>query len=392
MKTLVLVLCCALWNSDSFPGSFEIKGKVESLRKDSMLTVIFDAEPDKPFYDMIENGEAIGSIEIISVQKEQFRGGEYFRAMARYTLEDPSFERLVRSGLEVGLSSVPLKPAERPIEKLSGISTPYKKEIVSVKDSREMMLVPGGKFLFGTDDGDPDEYPEQMLELPPFYIDRYEVSNAEYRMYITEMKVPAPRNWPGGLLPAGKEVFPVIVSWSEAAAYARWALKRLPTEEEWEKAARGEGLVLSASHDEPNYIKKPNRYPWGNKFKPENSNTVEYWKHLERNKDEKRDVTRGLLPVRMFDGEGNSPYGIVNMTGNAPEWTSSWYRAYRGSHHKDRLYGTQARVIRGGGWYSTREEARATRRQVGGMPAMNEDSIGGIRCVKMPDVTDQATP
>jgi len=96
----------------------------------------------------------------------------------------------------------------------------------------------------------------------------------------------------------------------------------------------------------------------------------------------KKIYTRGPVPVNIFDGPGNSPYGLVNMSGNAPEWTSSWYRAYPGNNNPDKRYGKQVKVIRGGAWYSERYRVRVSSRDIGGVPNIYNDYIAGFRCAK----------
>lgn len=386
---LFIILAAALITAAEIGwASLEIKGRIESKRKDSLVTILFENEPGEARYILIENGEPIGSVDIIKSGRETCGLAQCFRALGRYRLNEGYDDSLVRSGMTVG-TEVPVKiiPTPQP-EKLAGNPVVFRKEIISAGDSREMVLVPAGRFVFGAQDGDADESPEQVLDIPAFYIDRFEVSNEEYLAYSTAEKTSPPRAWGGKVIPPGEERLPVIVTYTEAEAYAHWAGKRLPTEEEWEKAARGQGLDPFKAGDRFEYRKKPIRFPWGNRFKPGVANCAESLSGGSAGDGEKAGQARGLVPVTDLDGEGNSPYGIVNMAGNAPEWTSSWYRAYMGSRNTNRLFGTQVKVLRGGAWYSKAEEIRVTRRQVGGIPNLREDAIGGIRCVKIPDVVD----
>lgn len=186
-----------------------------------------------------------------------------------------------------------------------------------------MVLVPAGAFQMGTPRAEgliaEDAQPQHAVTLPAFYIDKTEVTNAAYLKYCEATGYPAPPNWNNGKTPEGEENFPVThVNWHEAAAYAAWAGKRLPTEAEWEKAARGED-----GRD----------YPWGPTWNPSNSVT-----------DQNKPSAVGSRPA------GASPYGALDMAGNVFEWTNDWYNAYPGSNFKSLSYGTHYKVVRGGGF------------------------------------------
>jgi len=163
-----------------------------------------------------------------------------------------------------------------------------------------MVLIPAGEFMMGSADDDiqaeGDELPQRVIALPDFYIDQFEVTNVEYKRFLDATGYPAPPQWQEGRYREDDDFDPVVnVTWWDATAYARWAGKRLPTEEEWEKAARG-----------PN----GRRFPWGD----------EYDSHLANS-------GRSLVPANAYI-EGASPYGVVNMAGNAAEWTATPYEPY----------------------------------------------------------------
>lgn len=150
-----------------------------------------------------------------------------------------------------------------------------------------MAYVPGGRFRAG---------PEGAEEsLPAFLIDETEVSNREYAEFVADTGHPAPSQWPAGRCPAGAEELPVVgVSHGDAAAYATWAGKRLPTALEWERAARGtDGRT----------------WPWGDEYAPEKANA-------------RGRAIGGPAPVRSFEN-GRSPAGCLNLAGNVHEWTDT---------------------------------------------------------------------
>jgi hypothetical protein len=186
-----------------------------------------------------------------------------------------------------------------------------------------MVVVPAGSFVMGSDDpeADADERPATRIHVDTFWIDRVEVTNARYRA-CTAAGACSPPAGPA-VDDATKADHPVtIVSWAQAAAYCAWVGKRLSTEAEWEKAARGvDGR----------------RYPWGFHFEPERAN-VGY--------------TAGTAAVGSYAGDV-SPYGVLDMGGNVWEWTSSLYRPYPydpADGREDPL-AQGARVNRGGSWY-----------------------------------------
>ncbi len=210
--------------------------------------------------------------------------------------------------------------------------------LLSKVDGKEMVLVPAGGFWMGTDKVDTedthlkigtvkplflDQKPKQKFDVGAFYIDKYEVTNREYKKFLDEtLYHDRPSNWTGDNYPPELADRPVTnVSWGEAMAYALWAKKTLPTERQWEKAARGEDGRL---------------YPWGNEYKKGISNMG-----LEGRKDSAK---VGSYPKDI------SPYGAMDMGGNVMEWTRSWYLPYPGSDYRNKKMGQRLKVLRGNGF------------------------------------------
>jgi ribose/xylose/arabinose/galactoside ABC-type transport system permease subunit/formylglycine-generating enzyme required for sulfatase activity len=220
-----------------------------------------------------------------------------------------------------------------------------------------MIEIPAGPFTMGSDTGAEDETPAHEVDLPAFEIDKFEVTNADFAQFVKATgyqtdaeKEGRTKNWRG--VAEGKDNHPVIfVSWNDATAYCQWVGKRLPTESEWEKAARGtDGRV----------------YPWGDDWDPSKANV-------------KETGLRGTACVGSF-GAGASPYGVEDMTGNVWEWTADWYEAYPGSNYQSDYFGQRFRVLRGGAWFETADFARTTVRNANSETAANDDL--GFRCAR----------
>ena len=166
----------------------------------------------------------------------------------------------------------------------------------------KMVLVPKGPFLMGTNLERADDYdkPRHKVSLPAYKIDKYPVTYAEYAKFIVTTKHRAPIDWKDGTIPGKKYLYPVtMVSWFDARDFCSWAGKRLPSEAEWEKAARGTDARV---------------WPWGNKMDPEKLNT---YYHVEHS-----------TVVTKYKN-GVSPYGVFDMAGNVSEWTNSDFVPYK---------------------------------------------------------------
>lgn len=199
------------------------------------------------------------------------------------------------------------------------------------KAEMEMCLVPDGEFLYGED--------KKKVRLPAFYLALTPVTNAQYQAFVAAAGHTPPSHWTGGRIPKGKEDHPVVnVSWEDAQAFCRWAGCRLPSEQEWEKAARGtDGRV----------------YPWGNNWEAGRCNSKEAG-------------IGDTTPVTRYPS-GASPYGLLDMAGNVWEWCEDWYDA----EHK-------YKVLRGGSWDHGSLDARSANRNRD-IPG-NRNNSNGFRC------------
>jgi len=280
------------------------------------------------------------------------------------------------------------------------------------KDGVEMVLVPAGEFVMGSAPEDiasllrrhpkanaaivKDESPKHRVFLDAFYIDKYEVTNAHFQQFVqaTGYHTQAEREGGGkirtgaktwaqvpdatwrapqgkGSSIAGLETHPVVqVSWHDAKAYCAWTGKRLPTEAEWEKAARGPDGRL---------------YPWGNELDGRRANFCDRNCPFEWKDALVDDGYRSTAPVGSYEA-GKSPYGAYDMAGNVWEWTADWYAAqYYGRsparNPQGPTAGTQV-VLRGGSWLYTAPDFRTTER-AGVPPGRSNENIG-LRCVQAP--------
>src|SRR3990172_1011602 len=221
-----------------------------------------------------------------------------------------------------------------PIFVLLGVFAPLYPASAWAAPPTEMVLIPAGEFIMGGDESHGtvgievgvDVMPARKVYLKSFHIDRYEATNGQYKKFLDGTGNPAPILW--GPRYAGQQYPPIRdndpvsdVKWYEADAYCRWLGKRLPTEEEWEKAARGTD---------------GRKFPWGNEWKDGIANTLEYFE--KKQKPGIKAYLHTVAEVGRFK-EDVSPYGIYDMGGNVMEWTSSWYNPYPGSALKRDTFG-----------------------------------------------------
>jgi formylglycine-generating enzyme required for sulfatase activity len=219
-----------------------------------------------------------------------------------------------------------------------------------------MVEILASPFTMGTGSGEPNEAPAHEVDLPAFMMDKFEVTNADFAVFVetagyeTYAEKEGRTSWRAAYS-EGKESHPVVyVTFEDALAYCTWVDKRLPTEAEWEKAARGpEGFI----------------FPWGDEWDASQANV-------------KESGLRGTVAVGSYPPNG---YGVCDMAGNVWEWVDSPYEAYPGSDYQDPKYSPDLRGLRGGGWFDEEEQVRAVNRNAGDPTTTTHDDIG-FRCAR----------
>lgn len=174
-----------------------------------------------------------------------------------------------------------------------------------------MIRIPAGPYALGTDlqRADAQNRPAHMVEMDAYKISKYPVTNAQYARYVAETGAEPPSNWRNGKIPAGLELHPVtMMSWFHARNYAEWASGRLPSEAEWERAARGPDGY---------------RWPWGNSMDATRLNT--YYQ------------VGSTTEVTRYEA-GASPYGVMDMAGNVSEWVADDFLPYPGTPAPDHMF------------------------------------------------------
>ncbi len=296
------------------------------------------------------------------------------RDMSTYNLKDEP-ERIRAAGEDVQLH----RENEHPVKKVGTYTVAEAKALLSPKQWHEldtMITIPAGDFIMGTDrsEADAQDKPAHHVKLPAFAIDKYLVTNAQYARFVAATGHRPPLDWKNGKIPDGEVMYPVtMVSWYDARDYAAWAKKRLPTEAEWEKAARGP---------------KGRRWPWGDRMDATRLNTYYSVGHAT-------DVT--TYP------NGASPYGVMDMAGNVSQWMQDDYLPYPGSSAPKEIFqgkvaeaktaedramkvvdmvpvGKRYKVLRGGSWKSD-PFSTASYHRISQWPNLASDFFG-FRCAK----------
>lgn len=231
-------------------------------------------------------------------------------------------------------------------------------QATSSTDGAALVYIPGATFKMGNSEMTNEEYPEHDIAVEAFWMDLAEVTNSLYGLCVKDGPC---KSHIADILADGRAYYgevpfadyPVInVTWFAARSYCEWAGRRLPTEEEWELAARGtDGRT----------------YPWEGEVKGSSLADFVYSNQADR------------IPSKVGSyPDGASPYGVLDMAGNVAEWTDSWFDAYPDSPYSNPSYGTTRRVARGGSYASYATQIRTSYRT--GLDPNGTSQATGFRC------------
>jgi len=255
-----------------------------------------------------------GSLHVVKLGS--IRMGE-MRALATYNLKEES-TRIRAAGEDIAIH----EQNEERKNQAVGYTVAEAEALLTKEQWQELettVLIPAGKFRMGTDlkTTDAASRPEHVVNLNAYRIDKYLVTNAQYARFIAATGHRPPSDWKNGKIQQGVLLYPVtLVNWYDATAYAKWAGKRLPTEAEWEKAARGTD---------------GRRWPWGNAMDPSRLNTY---------------YNVGSASNVTAYANGVSPYGVFDMAGNVDEWVEDDFLPYKGTDAGSEVFqGKVARVL-----------------------------------------------
>jgi formylglycine-generating enzyme required for sulfatase activity len=333
--------------------------------------------------------------------------GEGEAEAARTSYDEAKRRNIDVSAYEGRFASLPEAPQTTPTAQTPSPrdTTSHPADEKPVKDEGALVPVAAGSFNMGTNSfeygpHDPDrknEYPEHDVQLDAFAIGKYEVTNHQYARFLEALKKGkthrccheseppnkdhTPSLWKSSKF--GGDAHPVVgVDWWDAYAFCKWAGGRLPTEAEWERAARGTDERL---------------FPWGNEFDPKKCVSAWFWikddprfdEVFARFADWAKSAPEVTLPVDSLP-EGRSPAGAYNMAGNVAEWVADWYGRdyYRTLFEKGDVAknpqgpdtGTE-RVVRGGRWGDRTPAYFLTTQRSGISPGTRVDWLG-FRCAK----------
>lgn len=383
-KDLVLMLLVFFAFANLLQAQKREAVKVESLLGEGRISILSKRSLKDGEYQVYTEHKRRGTLNVIESKRVPRFDGYAFTHIVEI---DEADGIIYKAGFAFFLEPLISDPLPTYSDKFNLAPVRYKPEVLSDTDGRPMVFVEGGITLIGSDVGDSDEKPVHKVIVDSFYIDKYEVSNREYLVFVKEGGGRMPLSWENQF-PQELCDYPVLVSYYEAQDYARWAGKMLPSEYEWERAANGVAATQKTKTiDGLQALPFKTQFPWGNDFVTGSVNCREFW-GSDNSLAYKFQQKKGLLPIETFSNSNLSYYGLVNMSGNAAEWTNSWYQAYPGNNIKNRRFGKQVKVVKGGSWHSTMSELTVSSRSFGGVPNLETDNRFGFRCVRRPNTND----
>jgi len=358
----VILLCLALDNPSIIEAFMEKLIPTENFLNEVALVIdaIHDSigKPSTPLINAINNRALKPKARYNAVMILKEIGGEKVVQALKEAVDNED-KKLALLAYEVLASRRMAKGVKKPVVGENP------DEFINPVDGSKMVLIPAGTFLYGSREDDPiarsDEKPQRVIDLLAFYMDVFPVTNRQFCRFLNHIipsrdKLDIWISLEGSFIHGGRRIekkgnkyiveegyerYPVVcVSWFGADAYAKWAGKRLPTEEEWEKAARGHG---------------GRKYPWGDKFDSSLCNSHE-------------GGIGGTTEIDKYP-KGKSCYGCYDMAGNLSEWTDSWYDESK-----------NFKVLRGGSYYSGFDSCRCSSRSRGDPDDRGYGS--GFRCAR----------
>lgn len=295
-------------------------------------------------------------------------GGETIATVA-ITAQTGSGNWLVRFAgkippLRVGHRLALLPEVPEPTSTGMRLVTPPGSAKPAYRDRAPMVFIPEGPFIFGGQEAGTLHFvpamesnkPANRADTAGFYIDQHEVTVGQFITYLHATR----QQIPPGLAELNPELPVTHATYREAEAYCAWAGKRLPTELEWEKAARATLVDQSFLGVEVNNYPVPDTEAAQHCVTAHNASSPR--------------------PVSQLTDRNN--FGLVGMCGNAAEWTSSWLLPYKGNTARDLRFGRRYKVIRGGSYEHPLELAKSYVRLVGGIPSLSRDRRAGFRCAQ----------